>query len=96
VSERPSFAEVATVELDRVLRHLEVLRDLVRDADEYLLSVAAPPVERPPVRVVNRGPQSVRVDVAQGPTGVVVVVTHRGDEDVPHLIPSQRDQVFEA
>lgn len=85
-----TFAEHALLALDRIDRQIDVLRDQMRTADEYLRRVmTSDPILTGPtrVRVLNKNVQSLGVTVDRLPTGEVgVIITHRADEDAAKLL----------
>lgn len=89
-----TFAEHALLALDRIDRQIDVLRDQMRTADEYLRRVMmSDPVAVGPtrIRVLNKHVQSLGVTVDRLPTGEIgIIVTHRADEDAAKtLIPNE-------
>lgn len=92
-----TFAEHALLALDRLDRQVDVLRDQMRTADDYLRRVMmSDPVAVGPtrVRVLNKNVQSVGVTVDRLPTGeIAVIVTHRGDEDAAKVV--QPNEIYD-
>jgi hypothetical protein len=96
-----SFQQEAFLQIDRIERSMELLKDQLRSADEFLLLAQArvqdlmekngPGIPR--IVLESQLPQTIGVNAAWVDGQFVIMVTHRGGEAEAFLPPQQSMEI---
>lgn len=89
-----TFAEQSLILIDRMERSLTYLKEILRQADEFL-EINKPGLQLPNVRVQNENVQSLGVSIGISGTELVVKIAHRGDTGSERIVGSKQQETWE-